>query len=530
MRSKNVLDGLNKAISTMEVNLGMNVSVNGSSLKELPLYDFLLVCQKAVKSANRNQLIKYSSYITQFSRNISYLNERLTFSNEQVLDFQLYDNADVLCCFFLQFQEHRDIESFKKKELSSFIKYIEICEKNNSNIKRTLSYRTMRLFLTFVCMGFHVDASVISQFLRNQFWISEGFNPRSKLSTSERTKIVNSIKSDRFKYSKKFKAKMKNAIVNVVKNTDISSIKEEPVVADYKQVEDDVNTKETVQPNEVKPEIINSSVIDNVESVESISDVSDTTTEVKDDSVTKLDKVVDEEILVSPISDKPVADKSVSEKPIVEEVDKPVLDKLVSDKSVSEKPVEKNPSVNYGSRKVVRSADVGNSSKPASNKTDLGNSNSSLKSLRKKVTPKKVIKDTVEDKVVPKESVDFDNVIYNDVISSDVFEPIVKKSEVIEPVEVKPKVTKPVDTKSTEVKPKVSKTRETKTRETKTRVNNTSSADIKKSTNAKQDKPIEILDSNFKPLSGNEVNKDNSVKAKPNVDNDRSTLKRTSIF
>ena len=43
MKTNNTLENLNKFISTMEVSLGMNVSVNGSSLKELPLYDFLLV-------------------------------------------------------------------------------------------------------------------------------------------------------------------------------------------------------------------------------------------------------------------------------------------------------------------------------------------------------------------------------------------------------------------------------------------------------------------------------------------------------
>lgn len=251
MKVNNTLENLNKFISTMEVSLGMNVSVNGSSLKELPLYDFLLVCQKAIKGADRNQLAKYSWNIMQFSRSLSYLNERLTFANEQVLDFQLYDNADVLCCFFLQFQEHRDIENFKKKELSSFIKYIEICEERNSNLKKTLSYRTVRLFLTFVCMGFHTDASVVCQFVRNQFWISEGFNPRSKLSTSERVKILNSVKSERFKYSKKFKDKMKTAINNVVKHTEVVKDSIVGVDAEFEVKNEELNSSVDEQEKEV---------------------------------------------------------------------------------------------------------------------------------------------------------------------------------------------------------------------------------------------------------------------------------------
>lgn len=390
MRTNNILENLNKFISTMEVSLGMNVSVNGSSLKELPLYDFLLVCQKAIKSADRNQLSKYGWNIMQFSRSLSYLNERLTFANQQVLDFQLYDNADVLCCFFLQFQEHRDIENFKKKELSSFIKYMEICEQRNVNLKKTLSYRTIRLFLTFVCMGFHTDASVVCQFVRNQFWISEGFNPRSKLSTSERAKILNSVKSERFKYSKRFKNKMKSAIVNVAKHTEV--IKETNTVVDAgfespnEEVKPVVPVEQKIEPNEnPKPELeaepkVESNIKDDVDIIQQLEIKEDSKLEVKEDS-----------------------------KPEMKEEIKPNVKNT-------------KPKVNYGSRRVIR--------------TDTKTSNNSKPRVNKNVETKPIVEQPIETKPIEtkpnemfdseKSNVKFgdDKVIYNDVISSNVFESI----------------------------------------------------------------------------------------------------------
>lgn len=195
----------------------MNVSVNGGSLKGLPLYDFLLIMQKSVKTSDSESLKKYAFHISTFCMRLSYFNDRFAFQNRNVLDFSFYDNADVLCSFFLQYQEHIDIKDFKNKELSTFIEYIKIMEQSNSGLQDVLSYRFIRLFLTLICMGFHVDASVICQFLRNQFWIYEGLNPRTKLSNEERTKLMNKVLRDRAKYSRRFKDKMSASIRKVNK-------------------------------------------------------------------------------------------------------------------------------------------------------------------------------------------------------------------------------------------------------------------------------------------------------------------------
>lgn len=195
----------------------MNVSVNGGSLKGLPLYDFLLIMQKSVKTSDGESLKKYAFHISTFCMRLSYFNDRFAFQNRNVLDFSFYDNADVLCSFFLQYQEHIDIKDFKNKELSTFIEYIKIMEQSNSGLQDVLSYRFIRLFLTLICMGFHVDASVICQFLRNQFWIYEGLNPRTKLSNEERTKLMNKVLRDRAKYSRRFKDKMSASIRKVNK-------------------------------------------------------------------------------------------------------------------------------------------------------------------------------------------------------------------------------------------------------------------------------------------------------------------------
>ena len=425
MKTNNTLENLNKFISTMEVSLGMNVSVNGSSLKELPLYDFLLVCQKAIKSADRNQLDKYGYNIMQFSRSLSYLNERLTFANQQVLDFQLYDNADVLCCFFLQFQEHRDIENFKKKELSSFIKYMEICEQRNVNLKKTLSYRTIRLFLTFVCMGFHIDASVVCQFIRNQFWISEGFNPRSKLSTSERAKILNSVKSERFKYSKRFKNKMKTAITNVAKHTEVFKDTNTAVDAEFNSHNEGVKH---VVPDEQKKEINKESKVES-----KIDSKSEPNEEPKVES--KIDsKSEPNENLKSELKSEPEIESNIKDdveiiqqleikedskfefkedsKPSIKEDSKPSIKEEI-------KPNIKNtkPKVNYGSRRVIR--------------TDTKASNNSKPRVEQPIETKPVVEQPIETKPnemfgSEKDNVKFedDKVIYNDVISSNVFESI----------------------------------------------------------------------------------------------------------
>ena len=458
MKTNNTLENLNKFISTMEVSLGMNVSVNGSSLKELPLYDFLLVCQKAIKSADRNQLDKYGYNIMQFSRSLSYLNERLTFANQQVLDFQLYDNADVLCCFFLQFQEHRDIENFKKKELSSFIKYMEICEQRNVNLKKTLSYRTIRLFLTFVCMGFHIDASVVCQFIRNQFWISEGFNPRSKLSTSERAKILNSVKSERFKYSKRFKNKMKTAITNVAKHTEVFKDTNTAVDAEFNSHNEGVKH---VVPDEQKKEINKESKVES-----KIDSKSEPNEEPKVES--KIDsKSEPNENLKSELKSEPEIESNIKDdveiiqqleikedskfefkedsKPSIKEDSKPSIKEEI-------KPNIKNtkPKVNYGSRRVIR--------------TDTKASNNSKPRVEQPIETKPVVEQPIETKPnemfgSEKDNVKFedDKVIYNDVISSNVFESIdINEFNVnikSEPVKSEPVKSEPVKSEPVKSRP-----------------------------------------------------------------------------
>lgn len=217
MKKNKSTNSLQSLVNELELQLGMNVSVNGGSLKGLPLYDFLLIMQKSVKTSDGESLKKYAFHISTFCMRLSYFNDRFAFQNRNVLDFSFYDNADVLCSFFLQYQEHIDIKDFKNKELSTFIEYIKIMEQSNSGLQDVLSYRFIRLFLTLICMGFHVDASVICQFLRNQFWIYEGLNPRTKLSNEERTKLMNKVLRDRAKYSRRFKDKMSASIRKVNK-------------------------------------------------------------------------------------------------------------------------------------------------------------------------------------------------------------------------------------------------------------------------------------------------------------------------
>lgn len=265
MKTGSYVKSLSTLVSEFELELGMNVSVDGGSLKGLPLYDFLLVMQKTIKSSDKNNVRSYTGYITKFCMKLSYYNDRFSFQNTSVLDFGPYDNSDVLCSFFLQYQEHRDIKDFKKKDLRTFIKYVQLNEQGVYGLKDSLSYRMIRLFLTLVCMGFHVDASVVCQFLRNQFWIFEGLNPRTKLSSDERTKLMNKVKANRGKYSRRFKENMRSSIRKVSKTaTDLKDYRTSDAVDanyDYYGTTDSnpnveepiVQDSPNVEPNDVQP-------------------------------------------------------------------------------------------------------------------------------------------------------------------------------------------------------------------------------------------------------------------------------------
>lgn len=276
MKKNKSANSLQSLVDELELQLGMNVSVNGGSLKGLPLYDFLLIMQKSVKTSDSESLKKYAYHISTFCMRLSYFNDRFAFQNRNVLDFSLYDNADVLCSFFLQYQEHIDIKDFKNRELSTFIEYIKIMEQSNNGLQNILSYRFIRLFLTLICMGFHVDASVICQFLRNQFWIYEGLNPRTKLSNEERTKLMNKVLRDRSKYSRRFKDKMASSIRKV--NKTVSDTKDymfsDPEDADFEVASDNLNrnaespSAENNQPREYsipKEDSIHSDVFEDIQ-------------------------------------------------------------------------------------------------------------------------------------------------------------------------------------------------------------------------------------------------------------------------
>lgn len=209
----NIFNAINVSINGVETSLGLN----GSSLKGLPLKPFLGEFKVQVQGCSAESILELRKDVTKFASTLSYLNCISSFKNYKILDFSVYDDLDILSGIIVSFNDANQCKKFKEENLNVIIEYLTILEERNRMLPNTLSYKMLRLFIVFLCIGANSDAFVVAHFIKDQFWLNQGFNPNAKASVKDLESLQTQIKSGKKHYRRKITYKIKNSVVELGK-------------------------------------------------------------------------------------------------------------------------------------------------------------------------------------------------------------------------------------------------------------------------------------------------------------------------
>lgn len=219
-KKNNDLHALNLIVNQLEIGLGLNATINGSVVKQLPLKSFLNQFKKNLSQCNESKLLEFRTNLIKFSSTLSYLDHSITFKGGKYLDFTLYDDLQVLAVNLIAYCDSNKSKDFKENNLKVLVEYLSILEQKHSTLMETLSYKFIRIFILLLCMGCDVDAFITCSFIKNQFWINQGVNPYSKLSTKKIEKRKNKLNKKKLKHKNNVITNIKSSVKNKVKSLD----------------------------------------------------------------------------------------------------------------------------------------------------------------------------------------------------------------------------------------------------------------------------------------------------------------------
>lgn len=160
-----------EVLQNCEELLGVYNVYDGKSSEFLPIHEYL----ERVLSINRSRedLKILATKCGYFMTSLAYTRCNCSFRRISVLNFSEHNRIDLLCNLLVPFLKRENITSFVLANNEYLIKYLEILENQNSNFIKTMSYRMIRLFITFSLNGMLMLSSVVAEFILDQIFLSE---------------------------------------------------------------------------------------------------------------------------------------------------------------------------------------------------------------------------------------------------------------------------------------------------------------------------------------------------------------------
>lgn len=174
---------VSKILLKCEEILGVYTSVGGETLENITINRFCPIFSQLVKdNKNSRELsIKSGSYLA----SLAYLDYVTNFENIKVLDFGVNTNLDILAGCLIPYNNIDNINKKTVKLSVSVIKFLSVMEKESPKAIRSLNYRCIRLFICFVYLHDYSHASIISRFLLDQIFLTQGLKTSIKQSLRE---------------------------------------------------------------------------------------------------------------------------------------------------------------------------------------------------------------------------------------------------------------------------------------------------------------------------------------------------------
>lgn len=160
---------LSDIISDLENIYGLTEQVNGTYLWKFDIIDVI----QAVKS-KRNSIdsaIEYDMNIAAGKATVllSYVSARMTFFNKKRLDYSSYPAMKTVGNILIQFTNSSTVTKDTIKLVNKIIVVLSQIDNKYVNHRYGLGYRYLRIFIVLILYGNYTNASVVADFILNQF-------------------------------------------------------------------------------------------------------------------------------------------------------------------------------------------------------------------------------------------------------------------------------------------------------------------------------------------------------------------------
>ena len=162
-------ESLNRILNELESIYGIKtVDKNNNLLRNLNIIDCMVNLKELIKEVSGEKKDKIQKKTLKSVIHLGYISLRMKYYKKIRLDFSKYPNmgevASILLLFTSKVKNSNDI-----KRLNSIVVVLAQIDKKTAKARYAMGYRFLRIFIVMALYGHMVHASIVADFILNQF-------------------------------------------------------------------------------------------------------------------------------------------------------------------------------------------------------------------------------------------------------------------------------------------------------------------------------------------------------------------------
>lgn len=162
-------ESLNRILSELEFVYGLKtLDKNSRALCDLGIIDCMVNLKQLIRKQSDADREKINKKSLKSVVHLSYISNRMKYYKKIRLDFSRYPNmgeiASILLLFTSKIRNSNDI-----RKLNSIVVILSQIDKRTAKARYASGYRVLRILIVMVLYGHMVHASIVADFVLNQF-------------------------------------------------------------------------------------------------------------------------------------------------------------------------------------------------------------------------------------------------------------------------------------------------------------------------------------------------------------------------
>ena len=153
---------LSRIVLSMESAYGLhNANANGEKIKDLPIKSVLDYVKQSIESSTQDDINRKNQDVAKDIILLSYLARRIKYYGYYKLNYKKYPAVKNIARVLLT--------ADCRKQLNTIIKILDELDKKQVAVRVGLAYMFLRIFIVMVLHGNLCNASIVADFIINQF-------------------------------------------------------------------------------------------------------------------------------------------------------------------------------------------------------------------------------------------------------------------------------------------------------------------------------------------------------------------------